>query len=55
MTTYGQLELGAEFVDTTYGALWQKTTAGALCLCGAGQNKEGEVKTFSSHFKVETA
>lgn len=53
LTTFEALAVGAEFIDATYGALWQKMLDGALCICGAGPNKSGEVKPFSPHFRVE--
>lgn len=45
---------GTEFVDLTYGAEWRKLENGqAVCVCGAGQNRVDDVKSFSPHFCVE--
>lgn len=54
ITRFSAVTTGAFFVDLTYGAEWQKLPNGqAECICGAGQNVAGEVKSFSPHFEVE--
>lgn len=54
ITRYSAVATGAFFVDMTYGAEWVKLSCGmARCVCGAGQNAPGEVKSFSPHFEVE--
>lgn len=53
-TRYSAVPEGAFFVDLTYGAEWVKLPNGmAECVCGAGQNAPGQVKSFSPHFEVE--
>lgn len=54
ITRYSAISAGAFFVDLTYGAEWEKLPTGmAKCVCGAGQNAAGDVKSFSPHFEVE--
>lgn len=51
---YSAVDVGAAFIDSTYGAEWEKLANGmSKCLCGAGQNKLDDVKSFSPHFLVE--